>query len=205
MDREAYFHYSINSSRSRISYLSNINNFIQDSNIYNQANLIEMLQNMPHENENIMEENSIENGEGVENVDGLHNLEDSIDNQTGSINSINSYDIFAEMSLLSNNNHGSSSNVTNDEFLDDPDYLLLKHRRASTAPARPINEAEEFKWSLQFINLEKAVWYSNRLIQLKPDAKFDVDSEEGSEFCKKFLEHLEKLIKVSNTKVIILP
>ena len=40
MDREAYFHYSINSSRSRISYLSNINNFIQDSNIYNQANLI---------------------------------------------------------------------------------------------------------------------------------------------------------------------
>jgi len=197
MDREAYFHYSINSSRSRISYLSNINNFIQDSNIYNQANLLEMLQNMPQENENIMEENSVDNIDGVENREnGINNIEDSIDNNTGSINSINSYDIFAEMSLLSNNNQCSSSNVSNDEFIEDPEYMVLKNGRASTAPARPINEAEEFKWSIQFINLEKAVWYSNRLIQLKPDAKFDVDSEEGSEFCKKFLEHLEKLIKV---------
>jgi hypothetical protein len=76
--------------------------------------------------------------------------------------------------------------------------MLIKYGRASTAPARPINEAEESKWSVQFVNLEKAVWYSNRLIQLTPDGKFDMDSEEGSKFCKKFLEHLEKLIKVKN-------
>ena len=72
-DREAYFNYSINSSRSRISYLSNINNFIQDSNIYNQANLLEMLQNMPQENDNIMEENSVDIGDNVDNLDNVEN------------------------------------------------------------------------------------------------------------------------------------
>ena len=165
--------------------------------MYNGANLIEMLQNMPQDNENIAEEISVDNVEGGETGGNrLEDLEESIENNSNSLNSINSYDIFAEMSLLTKYNNQSNSSITNEEFLEDPEYMLLKHGRASTAPARPINEAEEFKWSVQFVNLEKAVWYSNRLIQLTPDGKFDMDSEEGSEFCKKFLEHLEKLIKV---------
>lgn len=184
MEREVISNYSINSSRSHISYISNINNFIQDSNLYNQANLIEMLRNLRQENENIQEENSLDNAGNT--------------NESNTINSINSYDLFAEMSMLSgNNNQPSNSNVSNIEhFFDDPDYMLLNHGRAATAPARPLNEAEEFKWSAQFTNLEKAVIYCNRLIILKPDSKFDVDTEEGSEICKKFLEQLEKLIKV---------
>lgn len=196
MDRDAYFHYSINSSRSRISYLSNVNNFIGDSHYYNGANLIEMLQNLPQENENIMEENSVElvNVDGVQVNNRLSPMNNSLPN-SDSLNSINSYDIFHEMSLLSKEGTENVSSGSNDLF-EDPDCLPLKNGRASTAPARPINEAEEFKWSLQFVYLEKTVWYSNRLIQSKPEAKFDVDSEEGSEYCKKFLEHLEKLIKV---------
>jgi hypothetical protein len=196
MDRDAYFHYSINTSRSHISYLSNANNFIGDSQYYNGANLIEMLQNMPQENENIIEENSgeIVNVRGLQALNRLSPMNNSHPN-SDSINSINSYDIFHEMSLLSKEVSENVTSGSNDIF-DDPDYMPLRNGRASTAPARPINEAEEFKWSLQFVNLEKAVWYSNRLIQLKPDSKFDVDSEEGSEYCKKFLEHIEKLIKV---------
>jgi hypothetical protein len=199
MDREFYFQYSINSSRSHISYLSGINggngydNIIQDSILYHRANLRHRLQT----GENLNEDNFAGTLDRLVD-DGLNNLDDSVENNSNSINSFESYDIWAEMSLFSNNHQQTNSNITNnDEFLDDPDYLLLKNGRASTAPARPINEGEEFKWSVQFVNLEKAVWYSNRLIQMKPDSKFDVDSEEGSEFCKKFLEHLEKLIKVS--------
>jgi hypothetical protein len=127
------------------------------------------------------------------------NLVYSIETNSSSIHS-SSREYFGEESVFSNNNNNqpSNSNLTNEEqFFDDPEYLLLKNARASTAPARPINEVEEFKWSTQFVNLEKAVLYSNRLIQLKQDSKFDVDSEEGCQYCKRFLEHLEKLIKVN--------
>jgi hypothetical protein len=192
MDREAFSNYSINTSRSHISYISNINNFIQDSNLYNQANLIEMLRNIRQDNENITEEeNSSEHNAHQENIENNSN--------TNTINSINSYDLFNEMSVVSNNNNQhTSSNITNDDgFFEEPDYMLLNHGRAATAPARPLNEAEEFKWSTQYSNLEKAVFYCNRLIILKPESKFDVDTEEGSEICKKFLEQLEKLIKVN--------
>jgi hypothetical protein len=54
---------------------------------------------------------------------------------------------------------------------------------------------------LQYINLEKAVLYCNRLILEPSGDKFDVDSDEGIFICKKFLDQLEKLIKV---KIIII-
>lgn len=180
MDREITSNYSYNSSRSRISYISNINNFIQDSNIYNQANLIDMLRNMRQEQEE----------ENLENVEE-DNIEDSNESNT-----INSYELFAEMSLLSGNKEKETEESYEDQLLEDPDFLILNQGRASTAPTKPLNDAEEFKNSLQYINLEKAVLYCNRLILEPPGDKFDVDSEEGIFICKKFLEQLEKLIKV---------
>jgi hypothetical protein len=172
MDRELTSNYSLNSSGSRISYESNINNFIHDSNIYNQANLIEMLRNIHQEDQNIVEENSIDN-------------------------SLNSYELFNEMSYLPKEELGqSNSYISKDELFEDPNYLILNTGRAATAPTKPLNETEEFKWSSQYINLERCVIYSNKLIVLQPESKFDVDSEEGNESCKKLLEQLEKLIKV---------
>jgi len=188
MDREITSNYSYNSSRSRISYISNINNFIQDSNIYNQANLIDMLRNMRHEQEE----------ENLENVEE-DNIEDSNESNT-----INSYELFAEMSLLSNNKEKETEESYEEQLLEDPDFLILNQGRASTAPTKPLNDAEEFKNSLQYINLEKAVLYCNRLILEPPGDKFDVDSEEGIFICKKFLEQLEKLIKVFSFVYIFL-
>ncbi len=185
MDREVTSNYSYNSSRSRISYISNINNFIQDSNIYNQANLIDMLRNMRQEQEEVVENN-------LENVE-----EDNIEDSNDESNTINSYELFAEMSLLSGNKNKEIEESYEDKLLEDPDYLIFNQGRASTAPTKPLNDAEEFKNSLQYINLEKAVLYCNRLILEPPGDKFDVDSEEGIFICKKFLEQLEKLIKVS--------
>ena len=182
MDREITSNYSQNSSRSRISYISNINNFIQDSNIYNQANLLDMIRNMRQEQEE----------ENLENVQE-ENFEESYESNT-----INSYELFGEMSLLTNNFDKNSKDSYEDQFLEDPDYLLLNQGRASTAPTKPLNEAEEFKNSIQYINLEKSVLYCNRLILEPPGDKFDVDSEEGIFICKKFLEQLEKLIRVRN-------
>jgi len=184
MDREITSNYSYNSSRSRISYISNINNFIQDSNIYNQANLIDMLRNMRQEQED----------ENLENVEEDNIEEDSNNNDS---NTINSYELFAEMSLLSGNKEKESDESCEEHLLEDPDFLILNQGRASTAPTKPLNDAEEFKNSLQYINLEKAVLYCNRLIIEPPGDKFDVDSEEGIFICKKFLEQLEKLIRVN--------
>jgi hypothetical protein len=115
-----------------------------------------------------------------------------------SSNTINSDELFAEMNLLSNNKQlqDDYEDINDDQISYDPDRCFLNQGRASTAPVKPINEVEEFKWSAQYSNLKKAVMYCNSLIILQPDTKFDVDSEEGAEICKKFLEQLEKLIKV---------
>jgi hypothetical protein len=269
MEREVTSTYSINTSQSRISYLSNINNFVHDSNLYNQTNLIEMIYNLRNENINMMsenlqlvnqishsmrsinsnsnsdndtenedkegdgEENEIENYNGNENENGNgdDNVNDSdnenpneddnendnnqypnsnTNNNTNNINnannrntnnsnnSIGSFDFFEESSMISNNHGQQSSSIVSSEdpFLEEPNYMLLKTGRAATAPAKPFSEGDEFKWSSQFLNLEKVVLYSNRLIAIKGETKIDVDSEEGSEICKKFLDQLEKLIKV---------
>lgn len=179
MEREFLSNYSINTSRSRISEVSNLNNFIQDSNVYNQANLMEMLHNIRHQDtENISEENSNDNN-------------DNVINDSDSVNTINSDELY--ISLLSNKKDNPSCD---DPFFEDPDYVLINHGRASTAPAKPVNELEEFKYSPQYFHLEKAVFYSNKILVLtKTESKFDVDSEEGSDICKKFLEQIEKLIK----------
>ena len=175
--------YSYNSSNSRISYISNINNYMHDTNSINRANLINMIR--------IMRQDQQES----ELLDNIHydNIEDNDE-----INSINSYELFAEMSLLSNNKEKESSEYSNDIFTEEKDYLFLNYGRATSAPTKQLNDSSEFKKSLNYINLEKAVIYSNRLI-IEPTEngeKFDVDSEEGIFICKKFLEQLERLIKV---------
>lgn len=182
MDRELTSNYSNNTSRSRISYISNINNFIQDSNIYNQANLIDMIRNMRQDDDE----------------SNLENVQEYIEDDSNESNTINSNELFAEMSLLSNNKQKDSQDESYEEqAFDDPDLLIFNQGRASTAPTKPLNDAEEFKNSIQYLNLEKAVLYSNRLV-LEGD-KFDVDSDEGIFICKKFLDQLEKLIKVTST------
>jgi len=229
MEREVTSTYSINTSQSRISYLSNINNFVHDSNLYNQANLLEMIYNLRNENRNLLGESLLlENQlshtvnsnliEVSDNLTDSDNEDDEAENEIGgngqtnnlntrninnrenlnnSANSAGSFDFFEDSSLISNNQQQSISNQSNDDpFIEEPNYRLLKTGRAATAPAKPFSEIEEFKWSTQFLNLEKVVMYSNRLIIIKGETKIDVDSEEGSEICKKFLDQLEKLIKV---------
>jgi hypothetical protein len=184
MEREFISNYSINSSGSRISIMD-VNNFIQDSNIS------EMLENIRQSHRFIQPDNTDEND----------NCPDNIINQSqeSSVNTINSNELFGDMSLLTNNQNEQSILENEDQFFEAPDYLLLNHGRAATAPAKPANEFEEFKYSPPYLALEKAVLYSEKLVMLKTDAKFDVDSEEGSEICKKFLDQLEKIIKVGNT------
>ena len=186
IDRENTLNHSYNSSNSRISYISNINNFIHDSNVYNRANLINMIRIMRQD----QQDNEFLDNFQYENIDDQ--------NET---NSINSYELFAEMSLLSGNNNKDKdiSEYCSENFQDEKDFLLMNYGRATTAPTKQLNDSSEFKKSLIYINLEKAVLFSNRLIIEPTDSgeKFDVDSEEGVFICKKFLEQVEKLIRVS--------
>lgn len=50
--------------------------------------------------------------------------------------------------------------------------------RASTAPARPLTEIEEFRRSQEFLLLENIVMLCTKLIK-RTDEKFDLDSKEG--------------------------
>ena len=178
-----------NSSDSHISYISNINNYMHDTNSINRANLINMIRLMRQD----QQESELLDEVNYDDIE-----ENDNDNENEESNTINSYELFAEMSLLSNNKEKDSSEYSNDIFTEERDYLFLNYRRATTAPTKQLNDSSEFKKSLSYINLEKAVIYSNRLIiePTEEGEKFDVDSEEGIFICKKFLEQLEKLIYV---------
>jgi hypothetical protein len=70
----------------------------------------------------------------------------------------------------------------------------LSHR-ASTAPARPLTDIEEFRRSSDFLLLENTVICASKLIQ-RTDDKYDLDSEEGQRACIKFLNQVERLCEV---------
>ena len=67
--------------------------------------------------------------------------------------------------------------------------------RASTAPARPLTEIEEFRRSADFLLLEHTVICSSQFIQ-REDNKYDIDSPEGQRACKRFLNQIEKMCEV---------
>jgi hypothetical protein len=100
MEREVTSNYSINSSRSHISYISGMNYLFHDSNLQNQANLFDMLRSLRQDDEQL---------------DDLGESE-CRPSRSDSSNSINSYDLFAEMFLLTNNKpQQTNSNLTNDD------------------------------------------------------------------------------------------
>ncbi|CAG9335665.1 unnamed protein product [Blepharisma stoltei] len=71
-------------------------------------------------------------------------------------------------------------------------YLAL---RASTAPARPLSDIEEFRRSSDFLLLEHTVICASQLIRTE-DMKYDLDSDEGQIACKKLLNQIERLCDV---------
>jgi len=181
-----------NNSDFNVSNLSNINNYMHETDSINRANLINIIRLMRQDQQEIELLDEI-------NYNDIDENENYNENDNEDSNTINSYELFEETSLLSNNREKDSSEHTNGIFTEERDYLFLNYKRATTAPLKQLNDSSEFKKSLIYINLEKAVIYSNRLIIEGSDEgeKFDVDSEEGIFICKKFLEQLEKLIYVN--------
>lgn len=173
---------SINNQTDFTSISNNLNNFIQSqtSQIVNNrinstenANLIEILQSATDDSK--IDESSSNNNDKIYNND----LESEFNvDQTSSM-----YQDY------------SSGNEFSNEDLFDSRYKSFKCR-ASTAPTKAKNEAEEFKYSSQYALLEK-LSHTSSALNLKSDGKFDLDSEEGTEMFKIFLERLELLIKVS--------
>ena len=71
--------------------------------------------------------------------------------------------------------------------------------RARTAPLRPTEYIEQFKMSQSFTNLEQAAVCAVQIVQ-RNDKKFDLDSYEGQNSCKKFLGYIEKLCESMEIK-----
>lgn len=122
---------SLNTSNSRLSYISNLHHFIDDSLMYNRRNIDNMMRNLRD-----------------------RTSEESDNNSNDNDNSLNPYDVFDDLSLFSNN-HNSILKLEEESF--GFQSKMTKHLgRAATAPARPYNAVEEFKSSAQFTYLEKA-------------------------------------------------
>ena len=75
-----------------------------------------------------------------------------------------------------------------------------KHQRTKSAPIHLLNEFQEFKYSTQYINLIKAFNFANGLILIRGEGRFDIESEEGTEICHKFLNQIELLMSSFNIK-----
>jgi hypothetical protein len=64
---------------------------------------------------------------------------------------------------------------------------------------KPSLDLEDLKKSQSFLALESAAVCAAQLVQ-RGDRKFDLDTVEGQESCKKFLENLEKLFEALGVK-----
>jgi len=94
-------------------------------------------------------------------------------------------------------NYTEVSSSDKEEFVPVFEEPEKKHNalRASTAPARPLTDIEEFRRSSDFMLLEHTVMCASQLIQ-RQDQNYDLDSEEGQRACKKFLNQIERMTEV---------
>jgi hypothetical protein len=102
-----------------------------------------------------------------------------------------------ENSMDESYEYSDSSSSDKEEFFFNSEETPNKHiaLRASTAPARPLTEIEEFRRSSDFGLLEHSVVCCSYFIQTT-DSKYDLESEEGQRACKKFLNQIERLCEV---------
>lgn len=177
-------------NRHMYSYQQSVNNATDFTNLSNGlANILNSQQHnvgtMNSENANLLEilQSATDDSKNEESSGNNENRygENGIDSDFG-------YDITSSLYQ----DYSSGNEFSNEDYIDTR-YKLTG--RAATAPTKPKNEAEEFKYSSQFAFLEKLAQYS-RTLTLRSDGKFEIESEEGAEVFKLFLERLELLIKV---------
>jgi len=68
-----------------------------------------------------------------------------------------------------------------------------KPERSRSSPPRPLTELEGFRESSEFLKLEAAALDAINIVQ-KNDGKFELDSLDGHNRCKSFLDNVEELM-----------
>ncbi|OMJ79874.1 hypothetical protein SteCoe_20020 [Stentor coeruleus] len=121
------------------------------------------------------------NGEDLESVVHFSNRS-SISTPYFGDNSIET-----ELGINTNANSSNKSSIHTNS-------VTIKHVpfRASTAPARPLTDIEEFRSSSDFLLLEHTIICASQLNYLA-DNRYDLESEQGQRCCKKLLNQIEKL------------
>ena len=102
-----------------------------------------------------------------------------------------------EVSAEEEDNFTDASVSDKEEAPVEQEEIERKHMalRASTAPARPLTDVEEFRRSSNFMLLEHTVMCAAQLHQ-QTDQNYDLESEDGQRACKKFLNQVERLCEV---------
>ena len=117
-------------------------------------------------------------------------------------NEVSGYSSYQEQSMelqdmMMNTSESEEESYCSASDKDEDFTGVYKHMalRASTAPARPLTDIEEFRRSSDFLLLEHTVICASQLF-LRSDQKYDLDSDHGQRSCKKFLNQVEKLCEV---------
>lgn len=174
-------------NRNLYSYQHSVNNQTELSNfIQSQANNLNNLRTNTTDNANLLEILQNATDDSKSQLDS-----DNVRYNDGYYESDFNIDRFSSSNYENYENQEYSSNESYSDIFDNKKYP----GRAMTAPTKSKNEAEDFRFSAKYILLEKLIQSSNNLI-LRTDGRFEVESDEGSESCKIFLERLELLINV---------
>ena len=205
-------------------------NLLRESNSYHQSSIIEAFQTVSLDeflNNEISIDNQL-NSYNNYTISSLssNNSNNDIDETSLNFNNnhqetstVNSNDICLDTSFYNNMNLDSlegnndrdrrgTGNFGSGKYMKEgngkipiePMKKVNEHKRIPSAPLKMLNEFEEFKYSTQYVNLEKAYLYANKLIILRLDGKFDIESEEGNEICRKLLKQIELLVTSMGVK-----
>ena len=170
-------------SHSLLTSVVSSNDICLDSSFSDNITLLNGLNN--HFNSNMnnnrqrrIRENNIENNSN--NNNNNNNLH-VINNIINGLNNPNQNSQIPQKRKKINKSHNNTNNNQ-------------KHQRINSAPIHLLNEFQEFKYSSQYVNLIKAFTFANGLILIRGEGRFDIESEEGTEICHKFLNQIELLM-----------
>ena len=191
--------YNINSQRSESDLGNSIHSSatLSMSNLYNDAaehsQRSETLIDTNRESDNFHQENA-DNSDYRDNPDfELNEDQEEEDYDNPDIEGTNVITLYvSNTNPIVNHIDNIQVPINQDKMFPKMNFTPKQLNRASTAPARPLKELEQFKQSREFYSLETVVMSSNKLVQ-KSDNKFDLDTKEGQNSCKEFLKKLEEL------------
>jgi hypothetical protein len=180
---------SLSSEAPNETSIINSNDICLDTSFGDNITLLNGLTNRNNNANNSQLNNNHQHIRRINHLNQINPIDINISNIHNDINNINN-----RINEFNNNFTLQHINTKKNKKKIKKLNKVSKHKRKLSAPLQLINEFQEFKYSSQYIHLLKAFLYSNNLILIRGEDRFDTDSETGASSCKKFLNQIESLM-----------